>query len=527
MRLIDNVAVRLSMALLPAITLWAMIFYFVMVDEINDEADDLLEIYAEQLMVKKLSGAPMPAANMLADKHYSISPVTETYAGTHSWMEYFDADYHIDETNENEPARFLRTIFKDSDGILYELTVCTPTFEKDDLTKTILWWILTLYLILLLTVIFIALAVLQKSMRPFYKILNWLNGYTPGKSHGSLSVSTNVKEFAELEKVAVELSERSDEVYEKQKQFIGNASHELQTPLAVLGGRIDWMLDNETLNESATGELIQMRRSINHIARLNKTLLLLTKIDNGQFPEISDVNVNELIEDQIDMLTEIFEGKGIVCNISAPSVPVMAKMNETLANILITNLLKNAFVHSPQNGKLNVLLIDKERMADTNADSEYAAGTNSPTTANADSEHTAGTKHSESAVADKCSYNGLFEFSHARTELADRKSDRQSHSEFSDEKSDRQSRSELSDGKSDRSSRTELNGAVLIVENTGAMPLNADKIFERFYQGSKKEGSTGLGLAMAKTIADRYGMNLSYSYINGMHRFSLEFGSTR
>ena len=525
MRLIDNVAVRLSMALLPAITLWAMIFYFVMVDEINDEADDLLEVYAEQLMVKKLSGAPMPVANMLADKHYSISPVTETYADTHSWMEYYDADYHIDETNENEPARFLRTIFKDSSGDTFELTVCTPTFEKDDLTKTILWWILTLYIILLLTVIFIALAVLQKSMRPFYKILDWLNGYTPGKSHGTLSVSTNVKEFAELEKVAVELSERSDEVYEKQKQFIGNASHELQTPLAVLGGRIDWMLDNETLNESATGELIQMRRSINHIARLNKTLLLLTKIDNGQFPEISNVNINELIEDQINMLTEIFEGKGILCNISAPSVPVIAKMNETLANILITNLLKNAFVHSPQNGKLNVMLLDEKHPTATNADSEYAAGTKRQTATNADSEHTAVTKHSEPAVADaeNCLEDNSTSKSgtkHSGMAVADKRSDNRMF-EFG------HTRAELNNRKSDRSSRTELNGAVLIVENTGAMPLNADKIFERFYQGSKKEGSTGLGLAMAKTIADRYGMNLSYSYIDGMHRFTLEFGSTR
>lgn len=427
MRLIDNIAVRLAMALLPVIALWAMVFYFVMVDEVNDEADDLLESYAEQLIVKKLSGGELPTANIMTDKHYRISPVTRAYADAHPWMEYYDADFHIEETEENEPARFLRTIFKDQEGDLFELTVCTPTFEKDDLTKTILWWILALYLILLLTVIIIALAVLQKSMRPFYKILDWLNGYTPGQARGSLEVTTNVSEFTRLNKTVSEMAERSEDAFEKQKQFIGNASHELQTPLAVLGGRIDWMLDNEPLTESATGELIQMRRSLGHITRLNKTLLLLTKIDNGQFPEMNDVNLNKLIDEQMNMLTEVFAGKGMDCRISTPETPVTARMNETLAGILVTNLIKNAFVHSPEGGKINITL-------------------------------------TESGLA---------------------------------------------------------------VENTGTTPLDSGRIFERFHQGSKKEGSTGLGLAIAKTIADRYGMRLKYSFSDGFHRFLLEFNGFR
>lgn len=95
MKLIHNIAVRLAMALLPVIALWAMIFYFVMVDEINDEADDLLEVYAEQLMTKKLSGHELPEANIMTDKHFSIAPVTSSYAAAHSGMEYYDADFHI------------------------------------------------------------------------------------------------------------------------------------------------------------------------------------------------------------------------------------------------------------------------------------------------------------------------------------------------------------------------------------------------------------------------------------------------
>ncbi len=423
MKLIHNIAVRLSVALLPVIGLWAMVFYFVIVDEINDEADDLLESYAEQLMVRKLSGKELPVTNIMTDGHYSISQVTESYADSQAGMEYYDSNFYISETDENEPARFLKTIFRDREGRCFELIVATPTFEKDDLIGTILWWILALYLILLLTVILIALVVLQKSMRPLYKILDWLNAYTPGKSHSRLSIDTDIHEFRQLEKVTTEATDRSDKAFEKQKQFIGNASHELQTPLAVLGGRIDWMLDNDSLGEESVGELVQMKRELGHIVRLNKTLLLLTKIDNDQFPDQTDVNLSSMVLSQKELYEEIFSSKKISCSVQVPDEPVIIRMNETLASILVTNIIKNAFVHSPEGGTVALTLTENE----------------------------------------------------------------------------------------------------LVVANSGDSPLDQGRIFDRFYQGAKKDGSTGLGLALAKTIADRNGLRLTYSYENGMHLFRIGF----
>lgn len=423
MKLIHNIAVRLSVALLPAIGLWAMVFYFVIVDEINDEADDLLESYAEQLMVRKLSGKELPVTNIMTDGHYSISQVTESYADSQAGMEYYDSDFYISETDENEPARFLKTIFRDREGRCFELIVATPTFEKNDLIGTILWWILALYIILLLTVILIALVVLQKSMRPLYKILDWLSTYTPGKSHSRLSIDTDIHEFRQLEKVTTEATDRSDKAFEKQKQFIGNASHELQTPLAVLGGRIDWMLDNDSLGEESVGELVQMKRELGHIVRLNKTLLLLTKIDNDQFPDQTDVNLSSMVLSQKELYEEIFSSKKISCSVQVPDEPVIIRMNETLASILVTNIIKNAFVHSPEGGTVTLTLTEKG----------------------------------------------------------------------------------------------------LVVANSGDSPLDQGRIFDRFYQGAKKDGSTGLGLALAKTIADRNGLRLTYSYENGMHLFRIGF----
>lgn len=423
MKLIQKIALRLSMVLIPVIALWAMIFYFVTVEEINDEVDDLLRSYSEQLIAKKLANQELPVADIIAGMHYSISQVTEEYADSHPRTKYYDSDLYINETDEDEPARFLKTFFYDAEGRYFELIAAIPTFEKEDLIEAILWWIAALYLILLVTVIVITLAVFQKSIRPLYEILDWLNAYTPGKTQDKLATDTDIYEFRQLEKAVTEATDRSNEAYEKQKQFIGNASHELQTPLAVLGGRIDWMLDNDSLGEENIGELVKMKREVVHISRLNKTLLLLTKIDNGQFPDVMDVNLSSIVQSQKEMYEEIFSRKNIHCSLEMQDSPVVVRMNETLATILVTNLIKNAFMHSPEGGIVTIA----------------------------------------------------------------------------------------------------LDGNGLAVENSGETPLDRERIFDRFYQGAKKEGSTGLGLALAKTIADKNGMQFSYSFAGGRHRFRINF----
>lgn len=423
MKLIQKIALRLSMVLIPVIALWAMIFYFVTVEEINDEVDDLLRSYSEQLIAKKLANQELPVADIIAGMHYSISQVTEEYADSHPRTDYYDSELYINETDEDEPARFLKTFFYDAEGRYFELIAAIPTFEKEDLIEAILWWIAALYLILLVTVIVITLAVFQKSIRPLYEILDWLNAYTPGKTQDKLAADTDIYEFRQLEQAVTEATDRSNEAYEKQKQFIGNASHELQTPLAVLGGRIDWMLDNDSLGEENIGELVKMKREVVHISRLNKTLLLLTKIDNGQFPDVMDVNLSSIVQSQKEMYEEIFSRKNIHCSLEMQDSPVVVRMNETLATILVTNLIKNAFMHSPEGGIVTIA----------------------------------------------------------------------------------------------------LDGNGLAVENSGETPLDRERIFDRFYQGAKKEGSTGLGLALAKTIADKNGMQFSYSFAGGRHRFRINF----
>ena len=93
----------------------------------------------------------------------------------------------------------------------------------------------------MVTVVGLTVWVFHRNMRPLYGLLHWLDGYVPGQAHAPVPNDTRITEFRRLNEAAQQAVDRADDLFERQKQFIGNASHELQTPLAVLGNRIEWL----------------------------------------------------------------------------------------------------------------------------------------------------------------------------------------------------------------------------------------------------------------------------------------------
>lgn len=393
-----------------------------MVDEINDEADDSLEDYASSIISRKLAGFDIPDKDDGSNNSYSIKTVNAEYVKNTARIRYSDRTVYIDAKKENEPARVINIIFQDNTGTFYELEVLTPTFEKTDLLSAIFAWIILLFILLFLSIIGVAMWLFAITMRPLYILLDCLDKYKPGTNFSLQLAETSVQEFRKLNIAAQSAIERSEKIFEQQKQFIGNASHELQTPLAIIGNRAEWLIDHGNYTEEQMSELFKIQHTVKKAARLNKTLLLLTKIDNGQFPESSKVNMSQIVQEALEQFKEIFESQAIECSENIVEYSTV-EMNESLAVTLISNLIKNGFNHSNEGGKVIVTLNNKQ----------------------------------------------------------------------------------------------------FIVANQGNEPLDSEHIFDRFYQGSKRKGSLGLGLSLVKAICDYYNFKISYNFKEQMHIFTVEF----
>ena len=347
MRLIYRIVVRLGVALLVIMSLWATLFYYTMVDEIRDEADDSLEDYSSLIITRVLAGRELPQMGDGSNNSFTLTPVDAAYAAAQPHLKYEDHDFYIAEKQETEPARVLTTIFHDEQGKYYELQVATPTFEKTDLFQSILWWVVALYVVLLLITLGVTMLIFYGSMRPMYAMLQWLDSYKPGAKPSPVPVSADVKEFARLGRALQGAVDRSEELVERQSQFIGNASHELQTPLAIIGNRVEWLLDGGNLTEEQAAELFKIQSTLGRAVRLNKTLLLLTKIENGKFPESTMVDVAALVEEAVEMYNEIYSSRQMQVKVDVGE-GLKVEMNESLATTMVSNLIKNMYVHSAE-----------------------------------------------------------------------------------------------------------------------------------------------------------------------------------
>lgn len=131
----------------------------------------------------------------------------------------------------------------------YELELRLSTLERDDLIAAIFKYLVALYIALLCCIIFSTRLILKSVFRPLDRLLEWLENVSPGHPAPYLNPDCRIREFRTLNRAALEMHERAEKAYREQKEFIENASHELQTPLAVINGKLELLAEHENLDE--------------------------------------------------------------------------------------------------------------------------------------------------------------------------------------------------------------------------------------------------------------------------------------
>ena len=353
MKLFNRVLIHLLLGILVILLGWALVFYGCIVDEINDEVDDSLEDYSELIIIRSLAGKELPSNDNGSNNQYFLKPVDNAYALSRQAICYRDSMIYIAEKKETEPARILTTIFRDKEEQYYELSVYTPTIEKKDLVETIFQLLVGLFVSLLIAILLINIWVFRQSMKPFYVLLDWLDKFRLGQKHETLDNPTHTTEFRKLNDSVIRFAKHSEEIFEQQKLFIGNASHEIQTPLAICQNRLEMLMEDESLSEQQMDEMVKTYQTLEYVSKLNKSLLLLSKIDNSQFRDVKEVSINDVLHQYLEDYREVYAYRCLSLEVQEKGI-FKLRMNETLATMLVTNLLKNAFVHNIDKGMIRI-----------------------------------------------------------------------------------------------------------------------------------------------------------------------------
>ncbi len=344
---------KLSLWLLALMAVWGVLFYYTILYELMDETDDTLENYAQMIINNALYDESVLETEGNLMSFYYFHPLSVEEGENYRDM-FYDSLVYVESEDEHEPVRVYRTAFRMPDGQFYELELMISTLERDDMANAMFWYLAVLFVLFLCCTAIGTRLILQKIFRPMNQLMDWLQHLHPGAEVPPLENATNIREFRLLGEVACDMANRSHKAYEEQKQFIENASHELQTPLAIARGKLELLAESEGMTEEQLKELDAIYATLGRAVKLNKALLLLSRIENGQYAETEDVCVDELLDELLPDLMEVYEHKQINLERVKGEQPFVIRCNASLAHILVTNLVKNALVHSPEGGRLVV-----------------------------------------------------------------------------------------------------------------------------------------------------------------------------
>jgi signal transduction histidine kinase len=210
---------------------------------------------------------------------------------------------------------------------------------------------------------------------PFYDTLSQIHDFEIDKNNPPNFIPTDINEFNRLNKSLEKLIEKNTAIFKSQKEFIENAAHELQTPLALFQTKIELLAQLPAISKEESQLISSLNNDVARMNRLNKNLLLLSKIDNNTYTEQQEVVLNDYIEKNLEFFVEQAKSKQIVITTNLKD-KVAINTNPILVEVLINNLFLNAIRHNVQDGTITITTYNNNSIIFTNTASAGALNVN-------------------------------------------------------------------------------------------------------------------------------------------------------
>ncbi|UHG94748.1 sensor histidine kinase [Spirosoma oryzicola] len=349
MKLLHKTTLYLLLAALPISLGGVFLLHAVIHRYIRHEIDELLA--SELIQVKEqLRQHPPPAAYLPGwDPNVQIRLTGSPQSAP---SVYSDTTILLPGEKESQPIRMLRATYALGNRY-YGITLQQSYLEFDEIARALSVGVIVCFLLVVLVLVGADILVTRRIWRPFYGIVDQLQHYRiDGPDEAQFPVS-NVAEFTLLSQSLDEMSRRSRQQYIQQKQFTDNASHEMQTPLSVLSFELDLLQQSERLDEADLDRIQRSQQEIRRLSAMNQSLLLLAKIDNHQFAQNASVNIGELVTQILDNYTD-FAAHRCITITRLIDKDTHRLLNQQLAEVLFSNLIKNAFRHGAANSSVFV-----------------------------------------------------------------------------------------------------------------------------------------------------------------------------
>jgi signal transduction histidine kinase len=340
-------------------------FYFIIHYVLVHQIDKDLRIEQQEIIHYIKEKGVLPEASDYRSQQIEFHSITkDRFQNKFSTEEVYNK-------KEDEIESFRRfDFFVTANGTNYIAEVKKSQQETEDIVQLILMITFSVIIFLLLVLFIANRFLLSKLWKPFHQTLAQLKQFNLSTKNKLELSETNINEFKELNETTLSMAEKVRKDYESLKNFTENASHEIQTPLSIIKNKIELLLQSENLDKSQFTAIQSLNDAASRLSKLNQSLLLLAKIENNQFENAEKINVSLLL----NQCLENFEELAAIKNISIEKnidENIFIEINDSLAEILISNIILNAIKHNYQNGNIKIDLTANSLMISNTGDEPH------------------------------------------------------------------------------------------------------------------------------------------------------------
>lgn len=326
-----------------SLTIAGILMYYLLKKEIIEEMREQLEYQVEEIHQSLESGHSVS---------YPLVEVEKVDNSIAAYTIFRDTLIYDPLQHKTEDYYYLLSLKKNKAGN-YKIRVMTTYIGWHEYSYTI--FSLLLFTAILLTVLNVVANYFfnKKIWSPFFHNLEKLKNFSVSSDEPISLQSSTVVEFKELQKSLQDLADRSQKEYKALREFTENASHEMQTPLGIIQSKLDRMSQVE-MSEELADHIVQAKSGVERLKKLNKSLLLLAKLDNNAYPDKTEITLDVLLKKQLELLEELLAGNEITATVNITQVKVHA--NLFLTEAMLSNLLSNAIRYTAPGNTINISL---------------------------------------------------------------------------------------------------------------------------------------------------------------------------
>jgi len=345
MKLLSKLNTRYISFSLSAMVASGVLMFVIITHVVNQELDE------------ELTGISHRISKMLtaSNETNNIEPFLRIYRVKNATESSSFSDTLVRNEAENEMEEFRQlTVTKKINSAYYKIVIRESKLESKDLIETLAGITLLAILFLTTTLIFINKKVANSIWKPFFKNLKIIGKFSVAEQSSVNLEQTGITEFDTLNDVLTRLTGQIISDFQNLKQFSENASHEIQTPLAIISAKLENLQNDPSLTEKQFTIIRSIQNSVLRLSKLNQGLILLSKIENNQFFEVEPINLQKIIQGKLAEFQELLELQKITVE-TQWSDDFTIKSNLMLAELLINNLISNSINHNSPDGLIRII----------------------------------------------------------------------------------------------------------------------------------------------------------------------------